>query len=336
MTRRFRNLLVLSPFLFNLSAQSSMFSAGPDSLHSGAGVFLHGRILARCVEVSRTFYVELARCQQAGSGLRSSLASDGGFSFEALTPGCYQLTVLTLVHRDRIRGEMVNVDRSSDEIVIDLHNDMAERPNAGFVSMQQLLKPPPRKARQAYEKAVQTASKGHTDSAIALYSRAIEMFPDYASAHEGLALELEHVDRPSEAVAEWSTARRLGIESPQLYSGLSLSLVQLHRYAEAESAARQALAKDPSFALAHYLLAFALVLEGKSSAEALIHFSRAADRIPKALLMSARLRARGGDFEGARRELGQYVEVCSADERPAAKRWLNEMQSLSGLQPGSK
>lgn len=108
-------------------------------------------------------------------------------------------------------------------------------------------------------------------------------------------------------------------------------MLQLNRQKDAEDAARQALAKDPSFALAHYLLANSLVLQGKARVEALAHLSGAAEGIPKAMLMSARLRAGDGDLEGARRELGEYLNVCPAGERPTVQRWLNELQTHNSL-----
>jgi tetratricopeptide (TPR) repeat protein len=209
--------------------------------------------------------------------------------------------------------------------VVDVQTEAVERPNAGFISMRQLLKPPPGKARKAYEQAVRSDAKGQLEAAVSGYRRAIGLFPDYADAHLGLAGALEKLNRPSEAVAEWETARRLGVESPELYSGLSLSLLQLGRRAEAEAAARQALSMDPSSASAHYLLACSLVLQAKARVEALAHLARAAGRVPKAWLMSARLRAQDGDVEGARRELGEYLKVCAAGERPSAERWLSEL-----------
>lgn len=331
MTRRFPIVLALSFCLLDLSAQTRGFSVNPSAPRSLSGASLQGQVLARGVDVSRSFIVELASCQQSGPGLQSSLSADGGFSFEGVEAGCHQLRVLTLQRREVVHREVLNLDRNSGEIVIDLHTEAAERPNAGFVSLRQLLRPPPRKARRVYEQAVRSESKGQIDAALRSYSRAIELFPDYASAHQGLARDLERLNRPSEAAAEWSIARRLGVESPELYSGLSLCLLELNRQEEAETAARQALSKDPSYAPAHYLLAYSLVLQAKARVEALAHFSRAAGRLPKAWLMSARLRASSGDFEGARRELGEYLKVCPAGERASAERWLNQLQTHSSL-----
>lgn len=336
MTRKLPTLLVLFSCLVDLSAQTRSFTASQAAPRSLSGASLQGQVIAKGVDVSRSFVVELVGCQQSCPGLQSSLSADGGFSFEGLESGCYQLRVLTLQQRELVHREVLNVDRNSGEIVIDLHTESAERANGGFVSLQQLLKPPPKKARLAYEQAVRSASKGQMDAAMSSYSRAIELFPDFASAHQGLAEALEKQNHPSEAVAEWGAACRLGIESPELYTGLSLSLLEINRREEAEKAAREALSKDPSYAPTHYLLACSLVLQAKSRVEALAHFSRAASRLPRAWLMSARLRAAGGDFEGARRELSEYRKVCPASERPSADRWLNEMQPRRGFRRDSR
>jgi hypothetical protein len=47
--------------------------------------------------------------------------------------------------------------------------------------------------------------------------------------------------------------------------------------------------------------------------------------------MSARLLAAGGDPDGARRELGEYLRVCPAGERPAAERWMNRLQTRNAF-----
>jgi len=300
------------------------FSASPFDRPSTPSV-LRGQVIAKGVDVSRSFIVELVSCQQSGRGLQSALGSDGEFVFEGVEAGCHQLRVLTLEHHELVHREVLNVDRNSGEIVIDVQTEAVERPNSGFVSLRQLLKPPPGKARKAYEQAGRSDSRGQVEAAASGYSRAIELFPEYADAHQGLARAMEKLNRPAEAAAEWETAHRLGVESPDLYAGLALSLLQLNRRAEAEAAARQALSKDPSNAPAHYLLACSLVLQAKARVEALSHFAKAAGRVPKAWLMSARLRAQDGDVDGARRELGEYIKVCTAGERPSAQRWLNEL-----------
>ena len=258
--------LVSLPMRAQMRTFSDNFSPGGASQMSRDGSSLHGQVIAEGIDVSSSFVVRLSDCDKAGPGRIGSIDSDGGFKFEGVDSGCHNLSVLTMVNREAVYNNMVTVDRAMPDVTIDLQTKPPQRPASGFVSMRQLTNPPPRRARSAWEKGARATQKEHFEEALTHYRRAIELFPDYADAHQGLALALEGLERPAEASNEWETARRLGIESPELYSGLALCLYQLNRKDEADQTARQALAKDPSFAPAHFLLACSLMSRGKCTA----------------------------------------------------------------------
>jgi tetratricopeptide (TPR) repeat protein len=291
------------------------------------GGSVQGQVLSRGANVAREFAVELSECQQSGPGIQTTLDIDGAFAFHGVESGCHQVSVYSLLTREVVYRQMMNVDGNTPDLVVDLREAAGEKPGHGFVSMRELRNPPPRKARAAFERGQRDAAKGNSEAAIAAYTKAIELFPDYASAHAALAEQFEKRNRPEDATKEWEAARKLGMETPQLYAGLALCLLETGRNEEAEQTARQALAHDPSYAPAHYLLGVSLTSRPKNRPEAIAHFTRAAARLPRAWLMAAQLRAAGGDYEGARQELGEYLKACPEKEKPEVQRWMGELQT---------
>jgi len=99
------------------------------------------------------------------------------------------------------------------------------------------------------------------------YQRAIELKPNYATAHQWLGNDsLVSFGRFDEAIAEGKRAVELDPLSPVINADLGVTLYLARRYDDAMEQLRKTLAIDPTFFYAHYNLGIALQLKGDLSA----------------------------------------------------------------------
>jgi TolB-like protein/DNA-binding winged helix-turn-helix (wHTH) protein/Tfp pilus assembly protein PilF len=87
------------------------------------------------------------------------------------------------------------------------------------------------------------------------FKRALELNPNYATAHQWYAFWLMAQGTPEQALAELSLAEKADPLSIIIKSDISDLLTCAGRYEQATQAAKRALELDPNFPLAHYALA---------------------------------------------------------------------------------
>ena len=147
-----------------------------------------------------------------------------------------------------------------------------------------------RRAREAVTRALEldeTLAEAHTslasmkfygahDNAAAEreYLRAIELNPNYATAHHWYSEYLNMTDRPAEAMAEIRRAQELDPLSPVINTTVGERLYFARRYGEAAAQLRKTLEVSPDFYHAHYLLGLAYEQQGMYG-EAIAEFQRA-------------------------------------------------------------
>jgi eukaryotic-like serine/threonine-protein kinase len=106
------------------------------------------------------------------------------------------------------------------------------------------------------------------------YLRAIELNPNYATAHHWYSEYLMMTNRPGEAMAEIKRAQELDPLSPIINTTLGERLYFTRRYAEAAAQLRKTLELNPDFYHAHYLLGLTYEQQGMTD-EAVAEFQRA-------------------------------------------------------------
>jgi serine/threonine-protein kinase len=119
------------------------------------------------------------------------------------------------------------------------------------------------------------------------YRRAIELNPNYATAHQWLGELFSALKRPDEAIAEIRLALELdplSVVMNRIYGDL---LVAARRYDEAINQYHKAIALDPSFAPAHYFLGRAYEAKGMYD-EAVNEYTLASGTGPAAKDVQAR------------------------------------------------
>ena len=197
-------------------------------------------------------------------------------------------------------------------------------PNYGSASTQESVPP----ARAALKKALELddslaeahASSGlldtfecRLDRAISDFERAIQLKPNYATAHHWLMfgrLSLGHLDQ---AIEEGKRALKLDPLSPIINADFAWTYFCARRFDKAERQARKTLEIDPQFFLAHYYLGQVLQFKGQLS-EAIAEFQKAVDLNgdPDSLGMLGQAYARNGQKEEAQKILLRLNEEAKS------------------------
>jgi TolB-like protein/Tfp pilus assembly protein PilF len=197
-------------------------------------------------------------------------------------------------------------------------------PNYGSASTQESLPP----ARAALNKALElddSLAEAHASSgllatfecrlerAITDFERAIQLKPNYATAHHWLMfgrLALGHLDQ---AVEEGKRALKLDPLSPIINADFAWTFFCARRFDEAERQARKTLEIDPQFFLAHYYLGQVLQFKGQLT-EAIAEFQKAVDLNgdPDSLGMLGQAYARNGQKDEAQKVLVRLNEEAKS------------------------
>jgi DNA-binding winged helix-turn-helix (wHTH) protein/TolB-like protein/Flp pilus assembly protein TadD len=144
------------------------------------------------------------------------------------------------------------------------------------------------------------------------FKRAIELNPNYATAHHWYSDFLAVTGRPAEAMAEIKRALELDPLSLVINATLGERLSQERRYDEAIAQLRKTLEMDANFGPAHYLLGLALEQKGR--------YEEAITELDKARTLS-------GNNPWMVSALGHTLAL--AGKRDEAQRVLTELRGLS-------
>ncbi len=118
--------------------------------------------------------------------------------------------------------------------------------------------------REAYlDLGIALADQGRFSEAIAQYTEALRLKPDYAEAHLNLGNALRDQGRAGEAVSYYTEALRLKPDYAEAHNNLGAALVAEGKTDEAMAQYTEALRLKPDYAEAHSNLGAALVEQGK-------------------------------------------------------------------------
>ena len=148
------------------------------------------------------------------------------------------------------------------------------------------------------------------------YQRAIELKPNYATAHQWYGNDaLVSYGRFEEAIAEGKRAVELDPLSPVINSDLGITFYLARRYDDAIAQLRKTLAIDPTFFYAHYNLGIVLELKGDLTG-AIAEYDKAKqlsnDSFTIALLGAAKGLA--GDKHAAEQTLKELDQIAQSQE----------------------
>jgi TolB-like protein/Tfp pilus assembly protein PilF len=142
------------------------------------------------------------------------------------------------------------------------------------------------------------------------YRRAIELKPNYATAHHWLGADLANVKRFEESLVELRRAEELDPLSPIIGTNLADTLVFARRYDEGIAQYKRTLVREPDFAYAHMALSRAYAEKGM---------------YPEAIAEARTAELRGGS--AARGFLGLWL--AKSGKRDEALKLLGELRQES-------
>ena len=294
----------------------------PDQLFA-----VHGELKIEGAGRPQDYTAEIEPCRRMIGSNKTPIQPNGLFEFHDMVKDCYVVRILIGQQAKVVTQKTTQVGTDQSTLQFVVRPEALLQPAAGYVALRQLANPPSKQAVKAFERGQKDAREGKPRQAADEYRQAIRLAPSYALAHQQLGSLLLHQGAAEEARVEFTAARRLGLDSPEVLGSLALAWLQLGRPQESESAAREALAKDPSNALANYALGSVLLFHSTDFPLILDHLARAADQIPSARLLAAKVRAKSGDIKGAIQDLTEYLLVCPADKRAQAEATLQELQA---------
>jgi len=184
------------------------------------------------------------------------------------------------------------VGGSQAPFVIRLPKEKTARPGAGTVSVQQLQRPPARKAFDAMRAAQKFSEAGDNAKAVEWLEKAIAIAPDYADAWVNLGARHLAMGRIQEAIDETNRAIGLAGPSPMTLCNIAYAHALLGRQAEAKQSAEDALRLKPDDAHAHYILGVILYMSHADDAEAVRHLQLAAPTIAGARAALAKIQGK--------------------------------------------
>lgn len=272
------------------------------------GVRVPGQVSLDDREVSRPLQVELRNLRMAALVQHTQVSQGGELEFDSVEPGEYNLVVTDSRGR-RVCEEPVSITGNSDFLSIRLPGTGTAVADAAeaTVSARQLQRRIPGLAWKQLRASNKAFQKGDLSQAISHAEKALQLYPDYPEAHNDFGVYYARMNQFGKAAAEFQRARELDPDLWPVCANLSMALLRLGRYSEAEEAARHALKLNPGSDKARFALGVSLGAQQRHDKEALWNLHRAAALIPEARLAAAGILARTGRRTEAAVELRQYL-----------------------------
>jgi tetratricopeptide (TPR) repeat protein len=208
---------------------------------------------------------------QSSNGGQNIIFTDyqGQFSFPGVEPGSYTLEVEADHSRFEVVSQSVQVFAGTPSVAnvnLKYRKEAAPRPatSGAVVSVAELDKSIPEKARKEFRRGADASQAGKTDEAIDHFRKALDIYPNFLMARNDLGLQLLAVGRLDEAVEQLRLAVGLDPKSfnPQL--NLGIVLVRQHQFAEAAGVLDKAISLNPQSPAARLFAGEAYVATGNS------------------------------------------------------------------------
>jgi tetratricopeptide (TPR) repeat protein len=252
--------------------------------------------------------------------IQRSAVTRGHYDFRSVPAGSYRFDVV-----DRAGNVLLTqtypLKGTGDHVAL-----LVTGPDSsnGTVSLSNLRRSVPRRARQALEAARKAGAAGNLKKQLELLNAAVAINPDFAEAHNVLTALYGQTGHLIESEQHARIAFALNPGIPGAGSNLALLLIHRKDYAEAEVVARQALRNQQDAQWLRIILAVSLIEQRRNIDEGLAYVRQAATEFPSARLFAAKA---FGDIGRIDLALTQFKEVLRSQaehpcENAALEKWV--------------
>lgn len=272
-----------------------------------------------------------------GGAVRQAYTNDlGRFEFEGMEEGTYTLAATSL-NDPALRSESVVTDSSRTatgnlNVSLTLRREAkADRVRpAEVLTAAEAEQRVPKEALKAFRQAAKFRKNNEPDKALASYTRAVEIYPEYFQALAARGDLLVTRRRLAEAAADFERALKLNAQYAPALRGSGYCKLERREFAEAAKDLEKAVSAQPDNANTYLLLGIAyLELDRRPAAkEALFKALGSGSRQElRAYIYLANLYAREHQYREAAEELHKYLEAVPGDPeapklRAVETRWL--------------
>lgn len=198
----------------------------------------------------------------------------------------------------------------------------------GIVSVETLKVPDA--AMKEMRKFLKEFDAGKLDNSIKHLSKALEIYPEWATAHYNMGQTHARMGNYDQAIAEFQSASQLDGRQVKSWLGISKVYFLQKKYGEGETAARRALEIDPVNADARYFLARNLIGQGQETSEALQLLRNSEEQYAVARLVLANVYLRHGAVDEAVTQLRGYLAQPKAEAKEKVQCMVRKLTEPEG------
>jgi len=299
---------------------------------SNSGLTVYGRLIRESgVSLNETCSVFL---YLNGARVASTFSDGSGhFTFHNVQGGSYSVQAELEGYEDIAQPLDVN-DWMSSTITITLvrKTRLIRTGDATSIHISEFLERYPKKAVDAYKKAMDAQSRDKIGEAIKSLEYAVKIAPEFFRAHNSLGLVYRRAGRADEAETEFLRAHYLNASSADPLVNLTSLYINENKLDLAVSAGEQATKADARSAPALYNLGIALYKTGKlEKAEAVLNKALTlTPKVAEVRLMLANIYLKLHKYDSL---MEQLVEYLRDNPRGEERKHVEEMrQALLSVQ----
>ena len=218
----------------------------------------------------------------------ANLNAFGAFDVQAAS-GSYELRIVNWLGAV-LHSQSISIPHFQT-LRIPLGDEAARGPARFPVSIARLQHKVPPKADKEYRNWLKSLGETDRPTGIAHLLKAIAIDPQFFEAANDLGVFYLQEKRLSEAYEMFQRASTIDAGDPKVEANLAYVLLLMHRYPEAEEAARSSVRVDSLSGRGRFLLAVSLLEQKKSLKEAMFHLTKARDQFAPAQKLLLRLEA---------------------------------------------
>jgi tetratricopeptide (TPR) repeat protein len=243
----------------------------------------------------------------------------GNYEFRGMGPGRYQMAATNPADPEQYSNPAgSDTTRAySNRLQIDIYLRLPIRSakgesKPGTLNVNEAAQVIPKPARKAYEQGLKSQKENRAEQALAAFSQAIEIYPQYFQALTDRGNLLVQRNKLAEASADFERALQVNGQYSPALRGAGYCNIQLQKYEVAIGLLEKSLLYEPKIPLTHMLLGYASLSlnryhEAKRELQEALKLG--ADTVARARVYLAEILAHEGKFKEAADEIRAYLRI---------------------------